>query len=109
MPYLDDTDIGMAAKDLASMGRHELQVMRKGKSRKEQAALAPFEHRAYAREFAQDRPLAAAISLPVAIPAYTAAKALGLTDARSPASLEEMKQGFKGLFEGLNRRKKKGA
>lgn len=66
-----------------------------------QAELAPMEHRAFAREFAQESPIRAAVSLPFAIPAYTAAKAVGLQNARSPASWEEMKQGFIGLNEGL--------
>lgn len=67
----------------------------------DQGMLAPFEHRAFAREFAKESPLRAAISLPFAIPAYTAAKAAGLTGARSPASLDEMFAGFHGLAEGM--------
>lgn len=105
MPYLDDTDFGAAAQDLSGMGRHELQAMRKGKSKAEQARIAPFEHRAYAREYVQEKGAMGAASMAVAIPAYSAAKALGFTDARSPASLEEMKQGFVGVFEGMKRRK----
>ena len=66
-----------------------------------QAHLAPLEHRAFAREYAQEAPLQAAVSLPFAIPAYSMAKALGLQKARSPASLEEVMQGFAGLGEGL--------
>lgn len=66
-----------------------------------QAQLAPMEHRAFAREFATESPFKAAVSLPFAIPAYTASKFLGLTNARSPASLNEMTQGFVGLGEGL--------
>ncbi len=66
-----------------------------------QAHLAPLEHRAFAREFAQESPLKAAVSLPFAIPAYSMAKALGLQKARSPASVEEVMQGFAGLGEGL--------
>lgn len=104
MPYLDDTDLGAAR--MALMGRHELQAARKGKSSREQARMAPFEHRAYAREYVQDKGVRGAASLAVAIPAYSAAKALGLTNARSPASVEEMKQGFMGIREGLKRRKR---
>ena len=105
MPNLDDADL-QAAGDLAVMGRHELQTLRKGKGMAAQAMLAPYEHRAYAREYVQDEGMKGAASLAVAIPAYSAAKALGLTNARSPASMEEMKQGYKGIFEGLKRRKK---
>lgn len=67
----------------------------------DQQLLAPAEHRAFAREFAQESPVRAGLSLPFAIPAYTAAKALGLTDARSPASLDEMFAGYHGLAEGM--------
>ena len=63
--------------------------------------LAPYEHRAFAREWAQESPLLASASLPFAIPAYTAAKALGAVSARSPASLDELTQGYRGLGEGL--------
>ena len=63
--------------------------------------IAPFEHRAFAREWAQESPLLASASLPFAIPAYTAAKALGAVSARSPASLDEMTEGYRGLGEGL--------
>ena len=105
MPYLDDTDIGMAAQELAGMGQHELQTLRKGKGPRTQARVAPFEHRAYAREYVRDHGIKGAASLAVAIPAYSAAKALGIVKARTPASLEEMKQGFIGVSEGLKRRK----
>lgn len=67
--------------------------------------LAPAEHRAFAREFAQEQPLRAAVSLPFAIPAYTAAKATGMIKARSPASWDEIFAGYRGLLEGLLRRR----
>ena len=67
----------------------------------DQGMLAPFEHRAFAREFAQESPFRAAVSLPFAIPAYTAAKAAGLTGARSPASFDEIFAGYHGLVEGM--------
>ena len=63
--------------------------------------LAPYEHQAFAREWAQERPFIATASLPFAIPAYTAAKAVGAVSARSPASFDEMTQGYRGLGEGL--------
>lgn len=63
-------------------------------------AIAPFEHRAFAREIIKENPL---MALPVAasVPTYTAAKAVGLWDGRSGASLEELKQGFIGIGEGV--------
>lgn len=102
---IDDSDYvgGQASKDLqlAAMSHAELYTKRAKAPKSEQDRLAPLEHRAFAREFAQESPVKAAVSLPFAIPAYTAAKALGVTRARSGASIEEMKQGFIGLAEGL--------
>jgi hypothetical protein len=66
-----------------------------------QAVLAPYEHAAFAREWTQANPLAAVPSLAVAIPGYTAAKFLGLTHSRSPASLLEMGQSYRGVGQGL--------
>lgn len=67
----------------------------------DQAALGPLEHQAFAREFAQESPVKAAASLPFAIPLYTAAKYLGLTPGRSPASWSEIGAGYRGLAQGL--------
>lgn len=72
------------------------------KDKELQNKLAPLEHRAFAREFATESPIKASVSLPFAIPLYTASKALGLQpNARSDASIEEMMQGYKGLVEGV--------
>jgi hypothetical protein len=62
------------------------------------AALA--EHQAYARERAAEGPLQA-LSVGISIPAYSTAKALGLTGGRSPATWEEVGAGFQGLSEGV--------
>lgn len=67
-----------------------------------QNQIAPAEHQAFAREFATESPLSAAVSLPFAIPAYTLSKYLGLTQgSRSQPSLEEVLSGYKGLGQGL--------
>lgn len=69
-----------------------------------QAMLAPAEHQAFAREFATESPFKAAVSLPFAIPAYTAAKYLGLpiaANSRSQPSMDEISAGYKGLGQGL--------
>lgn len=63
--------------------------------------LAPMEHRAFAREWTQENPLVAVPSLMAAIPLYTAVKALGLTKARSKPSINEVKQGYLGIWDGL--------
>lgn len=88
------------AEYLASLSHEDLARLR-NQTGANQGMLGPYEHRAFAREFAGERPLAAALSLPFAIPAYTGYKALGGGKARSPASLEEMKQAYIGLMEGL--------
>lgn len=84
----------------AGMGHSDLYNMR-AQQPANQNELAPYEHRAFAREFMQESPLAAAVSLPFAIPAYTAYKAMGLGNSRSQPSLEQMKQGYVGYGEGL--------
>ena len=67
----------------------------------DQNAIAPYEHRAFAREWAQESPVMAGLSLPFAIPAYSLYKALGLGNSRSKPSMEEVMQGYTGLGEGL--------
>lgn len=64
--------------------------------------LAPYEHRAFAREYAQENPVLAAISMPASIPGYSIAKAVGLTSGRSAPSLQAVIQGYAGLAEGLS-------
>jgi hypothetical protein len=66
-----------------------------------QATLAPYEHAAFAREWTQENPAAAVPSLAVSIPGYSAAKLLGLTHSRTPASLAEMAQSYRGMGQGL--------
>lgn len=65
----------------------------------DQGAISPYEHRAFAREVVTDNPLMAA-SLAVAIPAYQAYKSV--KGARSPASLDQVLQGFAGIGDGLS-------
>ncbi|AVO23112.1 hypothetical protein RIVERRIDER_24 [Xanthomonas phage RiverRider] len=67
-----------------------------------QIELAPMEHRAFAREWAKSSPVMASLSLPFAIPAYTAGKSVGLINARTPASMTQMTEGYKGMWEGLS-------
>jgi len=90
------------AEQLAIMQHADLYRMRNQQGAN-QSLLGPMEHRAFAREFAQESPLSAAISLPFAIPAYSLSKKLGITNARSPASFEEMRQAYLGLLEGLRK------
>jgi hypothetical protein len=94
---LDDSDY------LARQSLGVLESMREGAPKAEQDRLAPFAHRAYARQVVRENP-AQALGLAAAIPAYTASKALGITKTRSGASVEEMTQGYAGVLEGLAQR-----
>lgn len=66
-----------------------------------QEVLAPQEHRAFAREWVQDNPVLALPSLTFAIPAYAAAKSLGLIGARTKPSLNQMAESYRGMWDGL--------
>jgi hypothetical protein len=66
-----------------------------------QEVLAPQEHRAFAREWTQENPLVAVPSLAVATPLYAAAKALGLVGARTKPTLNQVGQGYMGIYDGL--------
>lgn len=103
MPILDDSDYlprGQAAKDLATLDQGTLEDMRNGASKDVQNQVGPYAHRAFARQVAGEDKLGAA-AVAIATPFYTASKALGITKTRSDASLEEMKQTYIGLYEGL--------
>jgi hypothetical protein len=65
-----------------------------------QGMLGPMEHRQFTREAVQANPLMA-LPLAVATPFYTGAKALGMTNARSPASLDEIFASYHGITEGM--------
>ena len=67
----------------------------------QQSLVAPYEHRAFAREVIADSPIMA-LSLSLGIPAYQLAKLLGITQSRTGPSLEQMKQGYVGIGEGLS-------
>jgi hypothetical protein len=66
-----------------------------------QAILGPMEHEAFAREYTEENPWIGAPAMVAGIPAYTAAKALGLHGGRSPASINEIAQAYRGVGEGL--------
>jgi hypothetical protein len=66
-----------------------------------QELLAPYEHRAFAREEVGRNPLMA-LPISAAIPAYQGWKALGQGGARTPPSLEQLLQGYLGVKEGLS-------
>lgn len=66
-----------------------------------QNLIAPYEHRAFAREWTAEDPWIAAPSLAVATPAYSLAKLLSAHGGRSEPSMAEITQGYQGIWEGL--------
>lgn len=67
-----------------------------------QQMLAAYEHQAFAREWTRQHPIIAPLSLMFAIPAYTAAKKLGIVHSRTPGSVNEMAAGYDGMWQGLD-------
>lgn len=67
-----------------------------------QKFLAPYEHRAFAREYMAQNPVKG-LGLLAAIPGYQVAKRLGLLSSRTGLSdpLRQMGQGYLGMGEGL--------
>lgn len=91
--------------ELAQMDHGDLLMARKvaGRGDKEaQNRLASAEHRAFAREYTADNPLAA-IPLAFMVPAYQISKALGRENSRSNASLDQALSGLTGIKEGLTK------
>lgn len=67
-----------------------------------QRVLGPREHGAFAESVVSENPLMA-VPLLFATPAYSVAKELGLLKTRSPASLDEVAEGYRGIGRGLMR------
>lgn len=87
--------------DLSRKTWDELIALRRSSADPEfQRQVAPYEHRAYARETVAGNPLLEAPRMVVGIPAYQLIKALR-GGSRTPPSLEQVTQGYKGLWEGL--------
>lgn len=92
--------------DYGSMSHMQLLMLRNSLSPNDprQAILAPYEHEAFAREYTEDNPFLGSIGLSVAIPAYAAAKALGLQHARTGPSIASILAGYKGIGQGIYNR-----
>lgn len=90
------------ASTLKSMSHAELYRLREklNGDKAAQNAIAPYEHRAFAREAVAESP-ALAVPVAVAVPLYEATKLIGATGGRSASSLESMRQGFIGVGEGV--------
>ncbi len=77
---------------------------------KAQEFISPYEHRAFAREATEENPALAPV-LGLAVPGYAAAKLVGLNMGdpdsgieQTPPSVEQIKQSFTGIYEGLRKR-----
>lgn len=86
--------------DLARMDWEALRRLRAQSPQNLQATLAPYEHRAFARESVGDNPWSAPLYLAL-VPGYQAAKGVGLLGARTGPSMDQLKQGLLGAWEGL--------
>lgn len=100
MPNLDDTDIGVAADLGLYSAKRERD--RNPKDRLTQDLLGPKEHGQAVEEITSENPIKG-VAMTVAAPVYTAAKALGLTDARSSASSDEIFSAMEGFGRGVKR------
>ena len=66
-----------------------------------QNELAPYEHRAMAREVVAEEPWKA-VSHALTIPLYQGAKLLKRTNSRSDPGLDQVIEGYRGIGEGLD-------
>lgn len=89
----------MSPSQLGSLDHAALYMARYGASPAQQAEIAPYEHRAFAREAVAENPL---MALPIAAGtlAYQPYKVL-TGQSRSPANLDQIRQGMTGVGEGL--------
>lgn len=68
-----------------------------------QNVLGPREHGAYAEMRVDDYPVYGVLEQLLAIPAYTAAKKLGIMGGRSQPSIDEMAEAYRGVGRGIRR------
>lgn len=91
--------MNLTPEQLAAMPWDQLLQLRRNAPPEQQAMLAPYEHRAYAREAVAENPL---MALPMAlmVPGYQLHKLLG-AGARTRPSWEQLSQGLLGTGEGF--------
>jgi len=86
---------------LEDMSHHELLMLRKANPELfMQEALAPIEHKAFAREYVRDNPYAAP-GIAMMAPAYALAKMLRAQKGRTEPSMDQIFGGWAGTTEGL--------
>lgn len=91
--------LSISDETLASLSHDTLYRAREHAAKADQNRLAKYEHRAFAREVIPERPTMA-LSLPFAIPAYQAYKAVA-GKSRSQGSVDQTLQAFIGVGEGI--------
>lgn len=93
----------LPVSEMEKMSHSELYLARqKAKTPEEQKHIAPYEHRAFAREYTAENPVTGAIGLAAAIPLYQAYKAVG-SDSRTGVQMQQVGEGYKGIGEGLSK------
>lgn len=73
-------------------------------SREDNIRLAPYEHQAFAREYVEANPITGPLGMAILTAGYTPAKALGILgsdEKTTPASMDQMLGGFRGIGEGV--------
>lgn len=93
-------------EQLAGMSHAQLIMLRDkmAGNQEAQTRIAPFEHQAFAREFTKERPVTGTLGLMGAIPLYQLAKMGGMMqgdNTSTPASLNQLTRGYKGIAQGL--------
>jgi Transglycosylase SLT domain len=89
-------------EEMEKMSHHALLEARsKAKTLEEQKHIAPYEHRAFAREYVEMNPVSGPIALAVGIPGYQVAKVTGLHGSRTGLQGKQVVEGFKGVGEGI--------
>jgi hypothetical protein len=91
----------LLGRGLADLSHEKLYLMRLASDLDINKLLAPFEHRAFAREWVRENPWLAVPSLAFSIPGYQLSKMLRLRGEGTGASLDQLFAGYQGLFEGL--------
>ena len=103
MPTFDEGLQKVFGLDLEKASHAELYNAREKTTNKEdQNKLATAEHKAFAREATAENPWMA-IPISLAIPLYEAAKATGILEGRSDASIENITEAYKGVYQGLTK------
>lgn len=98
-------------EDMSKMSFADLSALRTkyAGNKEKQIEIAPFEHRAYARETVEANPHLAPVFAGLLIPGYQAAKLHGVAPTSgesglTPASMKQVTEGLTGVGEGLYNR-----